>query len=164
MNNYYKKSVNNSNKTSISFLESVSSFSDYLEYKVRGIYPLILRLNKNEMTEIFDKYYEDLILEESKKVDINFMKINIKMINSNFINDKIFLDKYYRHDGKILFIHGLFYDHIEDLHSSICFVSKRSLFVKGESRKDSEEIYNLEINAFNDYLNNPNREKVKIIK
>lgn len=164
MRDNYKKTADKNNKKNISFIEKVALYDEYEKLVSDDIYPLILLLSDKEAGYLYDKYYEDFIPNIPKQENTNYMKINIKKINVDFINDRIFLDKYIRNDGSILFIHGLFYDDEEDLHSSLCFVPKRGLFVKGGSRKDSEELANLEFNAFQRYLDDPNRPKVKTIK
>ena len=163
MRDNYKKTADKNNKKNISFLEKVALYDEYEKYVGEDIYPLILLLSDKEAGYLYDKYYEEFVPNIPKLPNTNYMKVNIKKINIDFINDRIFLDRYIRSDGNALFIHGLFYDNEEDLRSSLCFVAKRGIFVKGGSKKDSEELINLEMNAFQRYLEDPNRPKIKTL-
>ena len=152
----YKKSVSGSKKKKVNLLEKAVLCKEYEHLYLKDTYPLIVVLNDKEREGFYDKYYSEFSLNADKRENINYMTINISKITEDFLGDKIYLDEYIKSDGSILYILGLFYD-----TNSLCFGKKRSVFGNAGSRRDSEELFNLEMNAFNKYCEGEVVQKIK---
>lgn len=179
MNEKFIKSIYDDKKRSVSFLEKVVLYDEFEKCIKDGIYPLVLLLNKKETIKSnYKDYFYTSFTPEKSEPGVNYLRIYPYLIYFKFSENKIFLDKYYKPDGTTLIISGLYhgnyfksaenpdqdnlteYRKFHDSNTGICLVSKKGLFNNG---KINEKLLDLEMSAYQTYISNPNRPKVKTL-